>query len=281
MSVDLAERLGAEIVSLDAYQVYRGMDIGTAKASAEQRARVPHHLIDIFDIEHPATVYQFQELAQRTIAQINSRGRIAVCVGGSGFYVRAVLDELDVPPTDDAVRARFTEILELEGAAALHAKLAQRDPTAARLIAPGNTRRVVRALEVIELTGRGYQAELPKPQARYRELRIGLRVPREVLAGRIEQRVRAMFAAGWLSEVAALVDRGLLRTGTAQKAIGYREAAQVLSGELDLELGIRQISALTLKYSKHQMQWFGRDERVNWLDFDDPALLEHALRLLG
>lgn len=281
LSLELAERLGAEIVSLDAYQVYRGMDIGTAKASPAERSRVPHHLVDIVDIDHPATVFQFQELAQQAIAEINARGQIAVCVGGSGFYVRAVLDQLDVPPTDAAVRAKFTDLLEQEGAAALHAQLAQLDPTAARLISPGNVRRVVRALEVIELTGRPYHAELPQPQARYRECRIGLRVPREVLAERIEQRVRGMFAAGWLQEVAMLIERGLLQTSTAKQAIGYREAARVLSGEIDLELAIQQISALTLKYSKHQMQWFGRDQRIHWFDFDEPALADKALALLA
>lgn len=278
LALELAEALNGEVVNLDAFAVYRGMDIGTAKPSAAERAAAPHHLVDIFDISHESTVVEVESLAALAIEDIQGRDRVPVCVGGSGMYVRAVLDVLEVPPTDVAVRAKYQSLLEKVGAEALHQRLAAVDPAAAAQILPGNSRRVVRALEVVELTG-SFNARLPEPEPRYDDVRIGLRVPRDLLAARIEQRVREMFAAGWVEEVRSLVARGLLETRTASKAIGYRQVAAVAAGELGVEQAVAEISAATLKFSKRQLQWFQRDRRVQWLDFDDPALAERALAL--
>lgn len=280
LSLELARQLGGEVVNLDAFQVYRGMDIGTAKPTAAERADVPHHLVDAFEIWHESSVVEFERLAAEAIADIQSRDRLPICVGGSGMYVRAVLDLLEVPPTDPAVRAKYEELLAAVGAQALHQHLAEVAPEAAAHILPGNTRRVVRALEVVELQG-SFTAQLPPPEARYDDVRIGLRVPREQLAQRIEQRVRDMFAQGWLDEVRGLLADGLLDTRTASKAIGYRPAAAVATGELTLEAAVAEITAATVKFSKRQLQWFQRDQRVHWLDFDDPDLLAHALALVA
>ena len=278
LSIELASALTGEIVNLDAYQVYRGMDIGTAKASAAELAAIRHHLVDVFDISHDANVVEFEAMAAAAIADIQTRGSLPICVGGSGMYVRAVLDQLEVPPTDPAVRAKYERLLDEVGPAELHARLAAVDSEAAANIVVGNSRRVVRALEVVELTG-SFTARLPEPEPRYEDVRIGLRVPRELLAVRIEQRVRGMFAAGWVDEVRALVAHGLLETRTASKAIGYRQVAAVAAGELDLEQAVAEISAATLRFSRRQLKWFQRDRRVQWLDFDDPALVERAVAL--
>ena len=194
LSLDLAERLGGEVVNTDAMQVYRGMDIGTAKLAVAERRGIPHHLLDLLDVREPATVAQFQALAREVVDDCRARGVTPVLVGGSALYTRAVLDRFEFPGTDAAVRARFESELAEVGAAALHARLAELDPTAASKILPGNTRRVVRALEVVTLTGRPFSASLPKPAYVYpHTTQVGIRIPRPVLDERIEARVRQMW----------------------------------------------------------------------------------------
>ncbi len=278
LSLALAEELGGEIVNLDAYQIYRGMDIGTAKPSADELARVKHHLIDIVEIDHDANVSQFQQWARDAIADINARGKVAICVGGSGLYVRAVFEDMEFPETDPEVRAKYEEMLEEIGSAALHQHLAKVSPDVAALIVPGNARRVVRALEVIELTGT-YNPQLPESDPVVDALRIGLAVERPVISDRINQRTELMFAAGWEAETAKLVSQGLLETRTARKALGYREVAEVLAGTKSLESVKLEISQSTFRFSKRQMQWFNRDELIHWIEFDDAALVERVLQL--
>lgn len=264
LAIELASAISGEIVSLDAYQIYRGMDIGTAKVTAAEQALIPHHLIDIVEIEFAATISDFTAWAQSAIADINARGKVAICVGGSGLYVQSVLEQLDIPPTDPAVRAKYQTILEEIGEVNLHAQLASIDPVAAAQILPGNTRRVVRALEVNEITGKAFAAELSANEPRYRDLRIGITVDRTVLRNQIELRVRAMLEAGWQSEVAALLPRGLMQTPTACKAIGYREVAALLNKEIDEESAIELITNATARFAKRQMSWFNRDSKIVW-----------------
>ena len=278
LSLALAQALDGEIVNLDAYQIYRGMNIGTAKPSAEELAQVKHHLIDIVDIEHDANVAQFQQWARDAIAEINSRGKIAICVGGSGLYVRAVFEEMDFPETDPDVRAKYEELLEEIGPAALHQELARRAPEVAAVIVPGNARRVVRALEVIELTG-SYNPQLPDSEPVIDALRIGLAVERPVISDRITRRTELMFEAGWEAETAALVEQGLLETRTARKALGYREVAEVLAGTKSLDAVKLEISQSTYRFSKRQMQWFNRDDLIHWIEFDDAQLVQRVLNL--
>lgn len=280
LSLAVARATGGEIVNLDAFQVYRGMDIGTAKPSAAEISEVAHHLIDVVDISHAGSVVEFQSLAGAAIADINARGKLAICVGGSGMYVRAVLDELDVPATDPLVRAKYEHLLAEVGADALHARLAEVDPTAASLILPGNTRRVVRALEVIELTGAEFKAALPPPQSRYDDVRVGIRVPRAELSQRIRLRIEQMLDSGWQDEVRELAAAGLFETRTACKAIGYLQVSQLNRGEMTRPAAVKQIAAATLKFSKRQLQWFERDARVHWIDYDDPELVDKTLELI-
>lgn len=281
LSLALAQRFDAEIVNLDAYQIYRGMDIGTAKPSREERSQIPHHLIDVVDIDFNTSVADFQQWAHEAIADINQRGRIAICVGGSGLYVRAVLDELDIPATHPDVRQKYNDLLELHGGEWLHALLAERDATAASMILPGNSRRVVRALEVIELTGQPFRAEMPEPARMFNDVRIGVAAGRVEIAERIRRRTALMWEQGWPAEVAKLDAAGLPDTPTASRALGYREVSLFNAGALSEIEAQTMIGDATVKFSKRQMQWFNRDKRVAWLAFDEPALLERATSIVG
>lgn len=281
LSLELARRFDAEIVNLDAYQIYRGMDIGTAKPTSEERGTVPHHLLDVVDIDFNASVADFQQWAHAAIRDINAKGKLAICVGGSGLYVRAVLDELDIPATDPAVRQKYNDLLEEHGSLWLHALLAERDETAARLILPGNTRRVVRALEVIELSGQPFQAAMPEPVARYRAVRLGLAADRAQIAKRIHERTVSMWEAGWPAEVARLDAQGLRATPTASRALGYFEVSQFNAGELSAEDAQQLIAQATVKFSKRQMQWFNRDHSVAWLEVGSRELVEKATSLVA
>ncbi|MEY4347613.1 MAG: tRNA dimethylallyltransferase, partial [Actinomycetota bacterium] len=254
LSLSLAAELDAEIVNLDAYQIYRGMDIGTAKPTLAERGAIPHHLIDVVDIEHEANVAEFQQWARTAIADINQRNKIAICVGGSGLYVRAVFEDMDFPGTDPDIRTKYEDLLSEIGGEALYAKLQAIAPEVAQQILPGNSRRVVRALEVIELTG-SFNPTLPDAQPVIDALRIGLDVERPVIAERIDRRVAAMFEAGWREETQTLADRGLFETRTASRALGYREVAELIAGEKSFEQVHAEISAATYKFSKKQMQW--------------------------
>nr|WP_238580889.1 tRNA (adenosine(37)-N6)-dimethylallyltransferase MiaA [Streptomonospora alba] len=285
LAVELALRLGAasggaEIINADSMQLYRGMDIGTAKLDPGERRGVPHHLLDIWDVTRTANVAEYQELARTRIDGLRRRGAAPVLVGGSGLYVRAALDELDFPGTDPAIRARLEAELDDRGPAPLHARLAERDPRAAEAILPGNGRRIVRALEVIELTGRPFTATLPEHTSRYPCVQIGVRVPRPELDARIEVRVERMWRAGLVEEVRALRERGLADGRTASRALGYAQVLRYLEGEWDEEQARAETVRATRRFARRQESWFRRDPRVHWLDHDDPELVEHALELI-
>jgi tRNA dimethylallyltransferase len=236
LSLDLAERLGGEIVNTDAMQVYRGMDVGTAKLPEPERRGIPHHLLDVLDVTEPLTVAEFQARARAAVAEIRERGRTPVLVGGSALYTRAVLDRFEFPGTDPAVRRDLEAELARLGAPSLHRRLAEVDPAAAAQILPDNGRRVVRALEVVAITGRPFSATLPRPEyADPRSVQIGVDIDRPTLDARIDERVRAMFDAGLVEEVRLLLAAGLARGRTARTAIGYREVAAYLAGEATLD----------------------------------------------
>ncbi|MFB9800574.1 tRNA (adenosine(37)-N6)-dimethylallyltransferase MiaA [Streptomonospora salina] len=285
LAVELALRLGAasggaEIVNADSMQLYRGMDTGTAKLTPGERRGVPHHLLDIWDVTRTANVAEYQELARARIDELRDRGAAPVLVGGSGLYVRAALDELDFPGTDPVIRARLEAELAERGPAPLHARLAEHDPRAAEAILPGNGRRIVRALEVVELTGRPFTATLPEHTSRYPCVQIGVHVPRPELDARIEMRVDRMWRAGLVEEVRALRDRGLAEGRTASRALGYAQVLRYLQGEWDEEEARVQTVRATRRFARRQESWFRRDPRVHWLDHDDPDLTGRALELV-
>jgi len=287
LALDLAEALaargvggevGAEVVNADAMQLYRGMDIGTAKLPPDARRGVPHHLLDVLEVTETATVAAYQRDARAAVDAARARGRVPLVVGGSGLYVQAVLDDLRFPGTDPALRARLDAELATVGSAALHARLAVRDPDAARDILASNGRRIVRALEVVELTGRPFAASLPRPGApRHDALLVGLDRDTAVLDERIAARVDAMLAAGLVDEVAALAARGLRDGATASRAVGYREVLEHLDGAIDLDEARRRTVAATRRLVRRQRSWFRRDDRVHWLDAAAPDLVATVL----
>jgi tRNA dimethylallyltransferase len=281
LGLALAERLGGEVVNADALQLYRGLDIGTAKLAVAERRGVPHHLLDVLDPDEDATVAAYQEAARAALADIESRGARAVAVGGSGLYVRALLDHMEFPGTDPQVRAELEARVEAEGSRALHAELARLDPVAADGIGPRNARRVVRALEVIALTGRPYSANLPSHEYEVPAVQIGLDCDRAVLDARVQARVDRMSAAGLVDEVRGLLARpgGIGRT--ASRAVGYAEVLAALRGEITLDEARAQVVAGTRRLARKQMGWFGRDPRVHWLDARDPDLVDRALDLVA
>lgn len=279
LSVDLAERLDGEIVNADSVQVYRGMDIGSAKASEVERRSVPHHLLDVWEVTREANVAVFQQLARTAIDEIHGRGRPAVVVGGSALYVRAVLDPLEFPGTDPAIRQGWQERLDREGAPALHRILAARDPAAAASILPTNGRRLVRALEVVDLTG-SFTATMPTASSVYDDLTmIGLDVPRDVLDRRIDQRVDAMWAAGLVDEVRAL--DGLAGSPTAARALGYQQVLAFLAGEHSDDEARAATKVGTRKFARRQDRMMRKDPRVHWLPYDAPDLLDRALAVVS
>lgn len=280
-AMDVAGRIDGEIVGTDSMQAYRGMDIGTATPSRADREQVPHHMIDIWDISEPVSVVDFRDRARAAIEGVLSRGKTPIVVGGSGLYVRAVLEEMDFPGTDPRVRARFERRLAEVGAPTLHAELARVDPDAAREIEVNNGRRIVRALEVIELTGEPFTARLPDPVDRYPTVRVGLAIDRNVLDARIEQRVDAMWAAGFVAEVRALATVGLANAPTAAAALGYRPILDYLAGTIDEEQARQQTIDDTRRFARRQQRWFARDERIEWMGFDDPALEAGILAALA
>lgn len=282
LSLDLAERLGGEVVNTDAMQLYRGMDVGTATLAPEERRGVPHHLLDLLDVTEPANVAAFQVLARRTIAEVRARGAVPVLVGGSALYTRAVLDRFEFPGTDAAVRARWEQRLDEVGAPALHAELADLDPAAAATIEPANGRRVVRALEVGELTGRSYTATLPAmTYVDPATVQVGLAIDRPVLDARIARRVEQMYDAGLLDEVRRLLDQGLAQGLTASRAIGYPEAAAHLAGELTRAEAVERTVVATRRFARRQLGWWRKDPRITWVDHDDPDRLSVALQAVA
>jgi tRNA dimethylallyltransferase len=278
LSLDLAERLDGEIVNTDAMQVYRGMDVGTAKLPEPERRGIPHHLLDTLDVRDPATVAQFQAWAREAIADLRSRERAAVLVGGSALYTRAIIDRFEFPGTDAGVRATLENELAELGPHRLHDRLAGLDPQAAAKIIPENGRRTVRALEVIALTGRPYTASLPTLEyADPRTVQIGVDIDRPTLDARIEQRVDHMFEAGFVEEVDRLLQDGLAEGRTASRAIGYAQVASYLRGELSLAEARERTTSATRRFARRQDSWFRKDPRIVWVRFDDPDRVAKAL----
>jgi tRNA dimethylallyltransferase len=278
LSLDLAERLDGEIVNTDAMQVYRGMDVGTAKLPEPERRGIPHHLLDTLDVRDPATVAQFQAWAREAIADLRSRERAAVLVGGSALYTRAIIDRFEFPGTDAGVRATLENELAELGPHRLHDRLAGLDPQAAAKIIPENGRRTVRALEVIALTGRPYTASLPTLEyADPRTVQIGVDIDRPTLDARIEQRVDHMFEAGFVDEVDRLLKDGLAEGRTASRAIGYAQVASYLRGELSLAEARERTTSATRRFARRQDSWFRKDPRIVWVRFDDPDRVAKAL----
>ena len=283
--MSLALELGGEVVSGDSMQLYRGMDIGTAKLTEDERRGVPHHLLDLLDVGEPATVAEFQGWAREAISDCRGRRRVPVFVGGSALYLRAVLDEFEFPGTDESVRSRLEAELAQLGPGSLHERLRMRDPAAAEVILPSNGRRIVRALEVIEITGRPYQATLPQHVYAFdRVVQLGIDVPRDVLDARIEERVERMWATGFVDEVRRLESHGLREGRTASRALGYAQVLRFLAAE-STEDGARDETVRgTRKFARRQDTWFRKDPRIRWLPYDAPDLLvqaAHAVRSMA
>jgi len=282
LGIALARALGGEVVNADSMQLYAGMDIGTAKEPAAARQGVPHHLLDIWPVTQAANVADYQKLARAAIDDIAARGRVPVLVGGSGLYVRAALDDLHFPGTDTATRARLNEELARLGPAALHARLATLDPDAAAAILPGNARRIVRALEVIEISGRPFTATMPAYAQVRPAVQLGLALPRPELDLRIAARVDRMWQAGFEVEVRRLAGQGLREGITASRALGYRQLLRHLDGEGTLDDARAETIKATKRFARRQESWFRRDPRVRWLDAttSEEELLDQALRHL-
>ncbi|ETK35861.1 tRNA delta(2)-isopentenylpyrophosphate transferase [Microbispora sp. ATCC PTA-5024] len=281
LAVELALRLGGEVINTDSMQLYRGMDIGTAKLTQAERRGVPHHLLDIWPVTRTASVAEYQRLARPLIEDLRARGVVPVLAGGSGLYVRAALDDLEFPGTDPDVRARLEKELAETGPAPLYERLTTLDPVAAANILPSNGRRIVRALEVIELSGRPFSATMPSYDAVYESVQIGVEVPRPLLDARIETRVTRMWEAGLVDEVRALAARGLAEGRTAGRALGYAQVMRFLDGEWTEEQAREETVRATRRFARRQESWFRRDPRVVWLPFDAPDLVERALAAVG
>lgn len=280
LAIALAQHLGGEIVNADALQLYRGMDIGTAKVPPRERQGIPHHQLDVLAVTEEASVAAYQREARAAITGIRERGRVPILVGGSGLYVRAALDDIEFPPTDPAVRGRIEQRGHRIGTRALHAELARIDPDSAGIIGEGDLRRIVRALEVGELTGRPYTAFLPRPVHHDPStVQIGLRLERAGLHERISLRVHRMVEQGLLAEVRGLREQGLDQGRTARRAIGYEQALAVLDGTMDCGAAIESTVVGTRRLVRKQDTWFRRDLRVRWIDASQPAsqLREAAL----
>jgi tRNA dimethylallyltransferase len=281
LSLELARALGGEVVNADSMQLYRGMDIGTAKLTATERHGVPHHVLDIWDVTEPASVAEYQRLARAAIDGIRARGRVPLLVGGSGLYVRAVLEDFEFPGTDEALRQRLEAELAAEGPAPLHTRLAQRDPAAAAQILPSNGRRIVRALEVIELTGAPFVAALPEPTPYYESVQLGVDLDTAALDARIAARVRHMWGLRLVDEVRALERRGLRAGRTASRALGYQQVLRYLAGECGEEEAAAETVRATRRFVRRQRSWFRRDPRIHWLDGAGADLVPAALDLLA
>lgn len=280
LALDLAERLDGEVVNADAMQLYRGMDIGTAKLPVAERRGIPHHQLDVLEVTEEASVAAYQEAARADFAAIRERGRVPILVGGSGLYVRAALDRLDIPPTDPRVRGRLEARAAEEGGEAMYRLLTEQDPAAAARIQPANVRRVVRALEVIELTGRPFSASMPTRELVAPALLIGLTVDRPVLDTRIEARVEQMWRDGLREEVEALLPLGLRDGFTASRAIGYAQAIGVLDGRLTEVEAVAETAQATRRYARRQESWFRPDPRITWVDATTPVPVDRVLSLV-
>ncbi len=281
LAVSLACALDGEVINADSMQLYRGMDIGTAKLSLAERRGIPHHLLDVWDVTETASVAEYQGNAGRVIDDIEARGKVAVLAGGSGLYIRAALGDLDFPGTDEEVRERLEAELASAGPAPLYARLAASDPAAAAAILPSNGRRIVRALEVIELSGRPFSATLPGYDSGRPAVQIGLRLPRQELDRRIEARVDRMWQQGFKAEVRGLEQAGLRTGKTASRALGYQQVLRFLDGEWTLDEARAQTVRATRRFARRQESWFRRDPRITWLPAGGEDLTGPALSLLA
>ncbi|GFK19089.1 tRNA (adenosine(37)-N6)-dimethylallyltransferase MiaA [Corynebacterium glutamicum] len=282
LGIALAHKLDGEVVNVDSMQLYKGMDIGTAKLTVEEREGIAHHQLDVWDVTETASVARFQSDAVADVEDIMSRGKTPILVGGSMLYVQSLVDDWQFPPTDSAVRARFEARLADIGVEALHAELTQLDPEAAGVIENNDPRRTVRALEVIELTGQPFQASQPPKDAppRWGTRIIGLKTTPEWLNPRIEQRTAMMFEQGFVAEVEHLVQQGLIADSTAGRAIGYSQVLAAMAGEMTWEDAFERTVTGTRRYVRRQRSWFNRDHRVSWVDASgDPTA--QALEILG
>lgn len=276
LSIQLAKKLQAEIVNADSMQLYRGMDIGTAKLSLEQREGIPHHLIDVLDVTQDASVAEYQGWARAKIDDLLKQGKNVVVVGGTGLYIKAILDELNFPDTDPVVRARLSIEAQQVGIDEMHARLAKLDPAAAAAIPKENVRRVVRALEVIEITGAPFTANLPRAGASYYPdaKQFGVVMQRDDLKERIDWRVDAMWENGFVEEVRSLIDKGITSAKTARAALGYSQIITFLEGAVSEEEAKEETKRATRAYARRQETWFSRDERITWLKGDTSERLD-------
>jgi tRNA dimethylallyltransferase len=267
LAVSLAKEINADVINADSMQVYKGMDIGTAKLTITQRDGVMHHLIDVLDISEEANVSWYQQLARDKIDELISLGKSVVVVGGTGLYIKAILDDLNFPDTDPQVRDKITEQADQLGNEIMHGKLAKLDPAAALAIPKENIRRVIRALEVIELTGKPFTANLPRQESsKYPKAKqFGLVLDRNNLDEKIDQRVEDMWAKGFAREVSLLMTQGLEQATTAKKALGYSQIMSYLNGECDEDFAKQETKRVTRAYARRQETWFSRDDRIKWL----------------
>ena len=274
IAIEVAQSIGAEIINADSMQLYKGMDIGTAKLSADEQGGIPHHLLDILSVREDSTVAWYQDLARKTISEIHERNKDAVIVGGTGLYIKAILDDLNFPDTDPVIRARLeSEALEF-GTDSLFTRLQIEDPAAALAIDRANTRRVIRALEVIEITGKPFTANLPREDSsRYPDaMQFGLVMEREHLRERIDLRVDRMWEKGFVSEVDELISEGILEGSTAQRAIGYSSLIAMRAGTMSEEEAKEETKRATRQYARRQETWFSRDARITWVAPHQPRL---------
>ena len=282
LALDLAEALDGEIVNTDAMAVYRGMDVGTAKLPVAERRGIPHHLLDLLDVSESLTVALFQQWARSAIADLRARAKVPVLVGGSALYTRAVLDRFEFPGTDEEVRRRLEADLSTWGPEVMHQRLADVDPVAAGNVRPDNGRRIVRALEVVEITGRPFSATLPRLEyADPHTVQVGVDIDRATLVERITRRVDAMFEAGFVAEVERLLAAGLREGRTASLAIGYREVTAYLDGELSLEEARERTVVGTRRFARRQYSWYRKDPRIVWVRYDDPERVQQASAAVG
>jgi len=279
LAIDLALALGGEVVNADSMQLYRGMDIGTAKVTEAERRGVPHHLLDIWDVTKTASVAEYQQDVRRVIDDIKSRDKIPILAGGSGLYIRAALDDLSFPGTDPAVRARLEAELTESGPAPLFERLRQRDPKAAEAILPSNGRRIVRALEVMEISHRPFSANMPGYGGGRPAIQVGLALPRPELDERVAERVHRMWAAGFEYEVRHLERHGLRDGLTASRALGYAQVLRHLAGEWTSDQAREETIKATRRFVRRQESWFRRDPRVTWLT-SRQDLVSQAVALL-
>ena len=267
LAIEVAKEIGAEIISADSMQLYRGMDIGTAKLAMAERQGITHHLLDLVDVKTDVTVAWYQELARAKIDELRGAGKSVVVVGGTGLYIKAILDDLNFPETDPEVREKLNQEAEKVGGDAMHQKLAKLDPAASLAIPKENVRRVIRALEVIEITGKPFTAILPREDStKYPDaMQFGLAMNRESLDIRIDNRVAKMWEAGFVDEVEELIDQGILEGKTAQAAIGYAQIIRMKHGSMSQEEAIEDTARATRQYARRQETWFSRDLRITWL----------------